>query len=169
MILASRGVHIDQLRLQRELPRSGPLDPSSRSDGTLIWGDPDQGFVGRASGGGSHGGYGVYTTPIKALAARYGVKLVSLNRRPPSLLYRRLAQGRPVLAWLGLSYGPYLRWRTPAGKVIVGNFGEHTVVLTGSRGDAVYLNDPLTGRRLTWNRRTFEAMWARLGSRALGA
>lgn len=168
MLLASRGVHVDQLRLQRALPRSGPLDPATRADGMLVWGDPDKGFVGRVAGGGTHGGYGVYTAPIKALAARYGLELTTLNREPPSVLYRLLRQGRPVLAWVGLSNGPYLRWRTSAGKVIVGNFGEHTVVLTGLRGDRVYLNDPLSGRRLVWTRGAFEAMWARLGSRALG-
>lgn len=168
MLLAARGVRVDQLVLQRELPRSGSLDPLEASDGSLRWGDPDKGFVGRAAGGGTRGGYGVYTAPIKTLAARHGVRLTTLNRRAPSLLYKRLAAGRPVMVWVGLSNGPYLRWRSPEGKTIVGNFGEHTVVLTGISGENLAVNDPLTGRRVVWDRSTFEVMWARLGSRALG-
>ena len=167
MLLAARGVRVDQLTLQRRLAKSGPADPVVRSDGLLVWGDPDKGFVGRVAGGGSHGGYGVYTAPIKALAARYGVRLRNLNRRPASALYARLRAGRAVLAWVGLSAGPYLRWRTPSGKTIVGNFGEHTVVLTAIDGDMLSLNDPLSGRRLSWSRQAFETSWARLGFRAL--
>lgn len=168
MLLVGGGVHVDQLVLQRELPRSGPLDPVTAADGSLRWGDPDRGFVGRSDGGGTHGGYGVYTAPIKALAARYGVTLETLNRRDPSVLYRRIASGRPVLAWVGLSNGPYLRWRSAAGKWIVGNFGEHTVVLTGIRGQSISVSDPLRGVRTVWSRSAFEMMWARLGRRALG-
>lgn len=167
MLLAARGVRVDQLTLQRRLVRSGPADPRVRPDGELVWGDPDQGFVGRVGGGGTHGGYGVYTAPIRSLAARYGVRLQSLNRRPPASVYARLRVHRPVMAWVGLSNGPYLRWRTPGGKTIVGNFGEHTVVLTALDGDTVSVNDPLSGKRLSWSRSVFETMWARLGSRAL--
>lgn len=168
MLLAARGVHVGQLVLQRELPQSGPLDPREAADGSLRWGDPDRGFVGRVAGGGTHGGYGVYTAPIKALAARNGVALSTLNGRAPSLLYARLAAGRPVMAWVGLSSGPYLRWRSPQGKTIVGNFGEHAVVLTGVSGSSLAVNDPLSGRRIVWSRSLFELMWARLGRRALG-
>lgn len=168
MLLAARGVHVNQLVLQGELPHSGPLDPLETADGSLSWGDPDQGFVGRVAGGGTRGGYGVYTAPIKALAARHGVVLTTLNRRAPSVLYKQLAAGRPVMVWVGLSNGPYLRWRSPEGKIIVGNFGEHTVVLTGISEENLAVNDPLTGRRVVWSRSVFEMMWARLGSRALG-
>lgn len=167
MLLAARGVRVNQLTLQRTLAKNGPADPRLGSNGLLVWGDPDRGFVGRAAGGGTHGGYGVYTAPIKALAARYGVRLRSLNRRLSSAIYGRLRQGRPVMVWVGLSAGPYLRWRTPAGKTIVGNFGEHTVVLTAIHGDMLSLNDPLSGRRLVWTQKVFETMWARLGFRAL--
>jgi uncharacterized protein YvpB len=72
------------------------------------------------------------------------------------------------MVWVGLSEGPYGRWRTPEGKTIGVNFGEHAVVLTGIRGKVVSLNDPLDGQRRTWTRAKFEHLWARLGRRALG-
>ena len=168
MLLAARGVQIHQLALQRALPRSGPLDPIFPTSGGLpIWGDPDRGFVGRANGGGARGGYGVYPPPIRALAARYGVELINLSGQSREAIYRRLSAGHPVMVWVGLSNGPYRVWRTAQGKPLRANFGEHTVVLTGLSGGSLTLNDPLSGKRTSWTRTSFERMWLRLGRRAL--
>jgi uncharacterized protein YvpB len=169
MLLTARGIRVPQLELQRQLPRSGPLDPGTAADGTMVWGDPSRGFVGRPEGGGVAGGYGVYERPISALARRRGARLRDLTRRPASSVYRTLLEGRPVMVWVGLSDGPYQSWRTPEGRDVTGNFGEHTVVLTGVRGDALRVNDPLVGQRAIWSRAQFEQMWARLGWRALAS
>ena len=167
MLLASVGVPVDQRTLQRLVRRSGPLDPIVSEDGTWIWGDPASGFVGRPEGGGTAGGFGVYQGPIRALAARYGVRLTDLSGRRASV-FAQLTRGRPVMAWIGLSRGPYRSWRTPQGKRITVNFGEHVVVLTRLRGDSISVNDPLTGSRLVWTRAQFLAKWRLLGRRALG-
>lgn len=166
MLVTVKRKRIDQLRLQRQLARSEPLDPGTEG-GRLVWGDPSRGFVGRPDGGGPAGGYGVYQQPIVALAGRHQVRLRDLSRRRPSAIYRRLLQGRPVMVWIGLSDGPFRTWTTPAGRTVTGNFGEHTVVLTGLSGQDLAVNDPLSGRRLTWSRSQFETMWQRLGRRAL--
>lgn len=168
MLLASAGVRVDQRVLQRQVAKSGPLDPIVGPDGTWTWGAPDQGFVGRVDGGGTAGGFGVYQGPIRRLAARHGVRLTDLSRVQVEAIVRRLRAGRPVLAWIGLSEGPYRRWRTPAGRPISVNFGEHTVVLTGIRGTEILVNDPLTGRRLEWSIAEFAERWGLLGRRALG-
>jgi len=167
MLLAARGKHADQLMLQRRLARSGPLDPRTDPDGTLLWGDPAEGFVGRPDGGGPAGGYGVYEGPIKRLAGRYGVDLTDLTGKSAGRIYRTLLKGRPVMAWVGLSDGPYRTWKTPRRRSVTGNFGEHTVVLTGTRDRDVTVNDPLSGRRIRWTRADFELMWKRLDRRAL--
>lgn len=168
MMLALKGKRTDQLTLQRQLPRSPPIDPHVDSGGT-VWGDPGAGFVGRPEGGGPAGGYGVYERPIRTLARRHGVALHDLSRRRARSVYRSLLSGRPVMAWVGLSDGPLRRWRTPGGRQVTGNLGEHTVVLTGVSSAAVEVNDPLSGRRLRWTRARFELMWRRLGRRALGS
>ena len=167
MLLAERGEPTDQLTLQRRLARSGSLDPRTSSDGTLLWGDPDVGFVGRPDGGGLAGGFGVYETPIRSLARRHGLELTDLTGGPARRVYGALLEGKAVIAWVGLSDGPYRTWETPKGRKIVGNFGEHTVVLTGTRDGDVSINDPLSGRRIRWSRADFELMWERLGRRAL--
>lgn len=165
MMLRMKGVAADQLRLQAQLPRSGPLDPALGGR-VPVWGDPDEGYVGRADGGGASGGYGVHQAPIQRLASRHGVSLAGVPADPRGL-YRRLFNGRAVMAWIGLSDGPFMTWRTPSGRQIRANFGEHTVVLTGVSGDSVFVNDPLSGQRLVWSRPQFETMWRRLGRRAL--
>lgn len=74
------------------------------------------------------------------------------------------------MVWIGLSDGPYGIWRSPGGKPIRVNFGEHTVVLNGMtrNGDLRVIN-PLRGTAEVWTRARFESAWALLGRRALGA
>jgi len=67
MLMAAKGRRIPQLRLQRQLPRSKPIDPLTE-DGRTVWGDPSRGFVGRPEGGGPAGGYGVYQRPVASLS-----------------------------------------------------------------------------------------------------
>ena len=169
ILLATRGVRADQNALQDELPRSGPLDPTGTGD-ARVWGDPELGYVGRTDGGGTAGGFGVFQRPVASVAARRGVRLEDLTRQSPSAVYDRLRRGRAVMVWVGLSEGPYGTWRSPEGRRVRVNFGEHTVVLTGMRADGrLSVSNPLEGTAETWTRATFEAMWERLDRRALAA
>jgi uncharacterized protein YvpB len=169
IVLAVVGHRVDQLRLQRELPRSGPLDPVG-SGPDRVWGDPDAGFVGRPDGGGAAGGFGVYQRPVAAVARRHGVQMEDLTGRAPATIYARLLSGRPVLAWVGLSAGSYDQWRSPNGRPITVNYGEHAIALVGVASDgSVAVVNPLTGARETWSRERFESASRLLGRRALAA
>ena len=169
MVLGYAGHPVDQLTLQRQVARAEPLDPTAAANGGEIWGDPDLGFVGRADGGGPAGGFGVYQQPVRALARRHGVAMADLTGSRPGRVYAALLAGRPVLAWVALSAGPYASWTSPAGRAIRVNYGEHAVVLAGVGPAGVRVNDPLSGERLTWSKAEFEQMWAGLGRRALAA
>lgn len=166
MLLATVGVKQDQRALQDEIAKARPLDPGTRPAGETVWGDPERGFVGRVDGGGPAGGFGVFPGPVAELASRWA-EPVNLSGREPGAIYRRLLGGDAVLAWVGLSDGPYETWRSPAGREVTVNFGEHTVVLTGIEGDRLYVNDPLDGQRKVWTKAQFEAMWALLDRRAV--
>ena len=168
MLLATRGIEQDQRELQGELRRDGPLDPRSAEDGTRIWGNPRVGFVGRPEGGGVAGGFGAYPRPVLALAERW-VDAVNLTGRRPQAIYRRLLAGHAVLAWIGLSDGPYESWRGPRGEVVTVNWGEHTVLLRGLAGDRLLVNDPLSGEKQLWSKTEFEERWALMGDRAISA
>ena len=166
MMLYFAGKRVNQLTLQDQVARSGPLDPEQGPEGE-IWGDPNLGFVGRADGGGLAGGFGVYQGPIAALSSRHGVPLQNLSHDSPHEIYRTLLLGRPVMVWVALSEGPYGSWHSPTGRDVNVNYGEHAVVLSGVSEDDVTVNDPLSGERLTWSKSQFEVMWESLGRRAL--
>jgi uncharacterized protein YvpB len=168
MLLAAAGVRAGQLELQERLARSGPLDPEPIAGSRLFrWGDPERGFVGRPAGGGTEGGFGVYEPPVRALAARYGVRLVDLRGRSFPALRAALLAGHPTLAWVGLAPGPYLSWLTPEGREITVNLNEHAVTLVGAGPGYVLVNNPLSGKRERWSNKLFSYRWKLLGQRAL--
>jgi len=167
ILLATVGVNVDQLTLQAEVRRDGPLDPRG-SGGSEVWGDPENGFVGRADGNGPAGGFGVYQGPIAALSLRHRRRLVDLTRASPASVYQRVLGGHAVMAWVGLADGPYGQWRTPTGKLVRVNFNEHAVVLSGvTASGRLQISNPLAGTSQLWSRQTFETRWNRLGRRAL--
>jgi len=166
MLLATVGIEESQRRLQKELRRDGPLDPRIALDGTKIWGDPEYGFVGRVEGGGTAGGFGVYERPLMELASRWA-EPVDLTGRDPATIFQHLLGGRAVLAWIGLSAGPYDVWRGPRGERVKVNYGEHTVLLRGLAGSSILVNDPLSGESQIWSRKEFKEKWNRLGRRAI--
>ena len=161
------GLQLDQRRIQRAFPTSGRLDPAPGPAGE-VWGDPDDGYVGRPDGGGARGGFGIYPGPVLRTARQLGLVLDDLTGVSPSAVYRRLLGGRAVMAWIGLSDGPYGTWISPEGRRIRVNFGEHTVVVHGLREDGLLLiSNPLVGTREMWTQAQFEARWRLLGRRAL--
>ena len=166
MLLASVGVDEGQGTLQEQVAKAKPLDPEIGPGGEQIWGDPNQGFVGRWDGGGPAGGFGVFEGPILDLAARFADP-VDLTEARPDAVYRRLLAGHAVMTWIGLSDGPYSTWTSPDGDKVTVNYGEHTVLLTGLAGDRVYVNDPIDGLKKVWSRDEFEQKWALLGQRAI--
>lgn len=168
-MLSALGRDVTQTQLQREIKRSAPLDPVTDSTG-MVWGDPDEGFVGRHDGGGVAGGFGVYPKPIAELANRYGVRLENLTKQPVQEIFSRVRRGLPVFVWIGLSDGPYGAWKSAGGRRIRVNWGEHTVLLTGvTENDQLRVMNPLEGTVEEWDRPTFEAKWSLLDRRALGA
>lgn len=167
ILLATKGVRVDQAVLQSEIPRSGPLDPQETGGGR-VWGDPERGYVGRPDGGGTAGGFGVFQKPVAEVASRHDVRLDDLTGEDPSTIYERLRAGRAVMTWVGLSDGPYGEWHSPEGRRVRVNFGEHTVVLTGIDADgSLRVSNPLEGTDERWTPETFELMWERLDRRAL--
>lgn len=167
ILLATAGKRVPQLQIQRALPTSGPLDPVAAGP-DRIWGDPELGFVGRADGGGTAGGFGVYEGPIITAAGRLGVPLEDLGGQEPRGIVQRVRSGEAVMVWVGLSDGPYGSWRSPTGRDVTVNFGEHAVVLTGVTADGrLQVINPLQGTREIWTPQQFSNGWRLLGRRAV--
>lgn len=169
VLAATLDRRLDQRVIQRAFPVSGPLDPVPGPTGDM-WGDPDKGYVGRPDGGGTRGGFGIYPRPVLRTAQRLGLALDDMSGASPAALYGRLLSGRAVMAWVGLSDGPYGTWTSPAGRRVRVNFGEHTLVVHGLRADGLLLiSNPLFGTRELWTKAEFEARWRLLGHRALSS
>jgi len=152
----------DQRRLQALLPVSAPLEPRSTPRG-LVWGDPEEGFVGNVRAG----GYGVYERPLLALAHAVGVDLVNLSGGPFVSLVDAVRSGRPVLAWVTLGASSPRSWRTTQGQVVRADRAEHAVVLVGWEPGLVAYLDPWDGTRKVEDLETFAARWRLLGQRAI--
>ncbi len=167
ILLATEGRRVPQLSLQAALPVSGTPDPVE-SSGVSVWGDPEQGYVGRPEGGGAAGGFGVYQRPIMDVADGFGVMLEDLSGGSVKEVVRTVREGRAVMVWIGLSDGPYGEWTSPDGNPVRVNFGEHTVVLNGITEDGrLRVVNPLEGTRELWTTDRFVAMWELLDRRAV--
>jgi uncharacterized protein YvpB len=152
----------DQRRLQDLLPISGPLKPRPTRRG-LVWGDPEEGFVGNVR----QGGYGVYEQPLLRLAHLVGTDLVDLSGSPFVRIVDAIRSGRPVMTWVTLGTSSPRSWRTARGQVIQADAAEHTVLLVGWQAGLVVYLDPWDGTRKVEDLATFAARWKKLGQRAM--
>ncbi len=151
-----------QLELQKQLPIARPYEPSTVG-GRMVWGDPEQGFVGDVRGG----GYGVYDRPLLALARRYDPGAENLTGASVAAVIRALRDGRPVVAWIQFGESVPWIWRTPTGRLIRANHAEHAVALTGWRHGLITYHNPWTGSVDAFTADSFASLWHTLGDRAI--
>ena len=112
--------------------------------------DPNSGFVGEPT---SNVGVGLYIYPQGLLATvrQYLPTAINLSGMSLPQLKAQLAKRHPVVVWVtGLD-----------------GFASHTVTMTGYQSNALFYNDPWTGRRETINNHDFETIWQQNGRRAL--
>jgi len=153
---------IGQRQLQRELPISRPYRPRIVA-GRMVWGDPEQGFVGDVRAG----GYGVYDKPLLTLARRYDPGAENLTGATVAAVVAALRAGRPVVAWVQLGPSAPWEWTSPTGRTIHANHAEHAITLTGWRNGTITYHDPWTGTAATFTTASFRSLWNTLGNRAI--
>jgi uncharacterized protein YvpB len=140
------------------------------ANGSVIWGDPDNGFVGKWDGVYLKDGYGVYNGPIAELALRNGMLHTTHGSDiAPHDLYQSVRQGFPSVVWV--PYALQVRgrgaWLTPGGKEIPYVVTEHAVVLAGIDATGVFYADPLQPKLQHADFDTFEAALSELQNRAV--
>ena len=169
MALATLGDPVSEDDLLGSLAR----DPTPRTvapDGSVTWGDPDQGFVGQWDGVFGRDGYGVYEGPIADLAHAQGFEgsTAQLNA-DPSELYAAVRNRYPVVVWM--PYAGQVRgrgaWTTPQGAEVDYVVTEHAVVLAGLSEEGVVYADPYTASLQSMDYAHFESALAELGNRAV--
>lgn len=153
---------VSQQRLQSMLPVSRPYRMQD-TDSLPVWGDPNLGFVGPATGG----GYGVYHGPLLHLAQRFDPGTTDLTHTSVDRVIDALRSGRPVVAWIQLGSSIPVTWKTPAGAIIHANWSEHAVTLTGWRPGTIIYNNPWTGTTEQFTITGFATVWNTLGDQAI--
>lgn len=143
MALATFGTQMSEDGILAAMPR----DTTSRKvvGDTVVWGDPDVGFVGKWDGTFLQDGYGVYEAPIADLAMSYGFQATRHGKNvDPKQLYASLRDGMPSIVWMpyGLTVKGRGSWQTPAGKKVPYVVTEHAVALAGIDERGVYYADP---------------------------
>jgi uncharacterized protein YvpB len=169
MALGALGVEVSETELLSNLARD-PTPRSVRPDGSVVWGDPDVGFVGSLDGTFALDGYGVYEAPIADLARREGFGgSTGLLGADPAELYATVRDGLPVVVWM--PYAGQVRgrgaWTTPGGTEVDYVQTEHAVVLAGLTEQGVVYADPYTGSLQPMGYADFESAMAELGNRAV--
>lgn len=167
MIMQYAGINIDKMTLAAGVKKESLT--YKEENGRIISGNPYEGFVGNIYGS----GYGVYHGPIVDLAKQYcgerAVDLTGLNFE--EVLYI-LQQGYPIWVITNATYNSlddsqFEIWHTPTGIVKI-TFKLHSVVITGSDQDKVYINDPQNvTKNIGINKENFKKAWEQMGNQAM--
>ena len=135
MLLAYAGITVDKMDLAAEIPYDEE--------------DPSLGFVGDPE---SWEGWTIYPEALAPALRQYLPSAAPLTEGDPNEIFAKLAEGHPVVVWLGGIYGLI----------------EHCVILTGYDADGFLYNDPLTEEKeARLDYAAFLQMWQDLGSMAL--
>ncbi len=157
MALEYKGISKTQDQILEQIGVSQPYK-SYYKDGTMIWGDPNLGFVGNVSGlfstpdAGMYGatGWGVNKDPIARVAQSYRPASEAFTGFTTKDVIRELDAGNPLVFWhVPDSYAAgSINYQTPEGKTIR-FFRNHVAVISGYKivdGSTFFLiSDPLYG------------------------
>ena len=168
MALGTIGVNVDEADILSRLS----VDPTPRQqqpDASVVWGDPDVGFVGSFDGVFARDGYGVYERPIADVALSLGVQTRHGRDIDPADVYNAASQGQPVVVWVpyGLTVHGRGQWSTTDGKLVPFVVTEHCVVLAVVTDTGVVYADPWDAAFKSADYATFEAAFAEIGNRAV--
>jgi uncharacterized protein YvpB len=170
MLLSFLQHPVDKLDLAWMLPKD-ETPAEVDEDGTiLVWGDPDQGFVGSIYG--DDLGYGVYVKPLAhVLEQVYEPGALDLSGRDFNEIEKTVAEGKPVIIWNIASFEPsdaWVTWKTPEGKQVEATFQEHCVLMVGFDNDYVYVNNPFEEIQAQQvPKGSFIEAWEQMGRKAL--
>lgn len=170
MIMKYAGVDVDKMELAEKIKKE--TTPYTKQGGKIQCGDPYKGFVGDMYNKNAFG-YGVYHEPIAELAREYlGNKVVDLTDLEFEDVLCILEKGYPIWIITNAEYRPlddsqFEIWYTPTGIVKI-TYRLHAVVITGVKGDKIYINDPLSNfKNKEVNKEEFRAAWEQMGNQAI--
>ena len=170
MLMKYSGVDVGKMELAKKIKKE--TTPYTKQNGKIKCGDPYKGFVGDMYNRNCFG-YGVYHEPIAELAREYfGNRVADLTELEFEDILCILERGYPIWIIANSEYRPlddnqFEIWYTPTGIVKI-TYRLHAVVITGFKGDKIYINDPLSGyKNKELNREQLKAAWEQMGNQAI--
>lgn len=140
-----------------------------RSNGRLLGGDPELGFIGNPYV--KEGSFGVFAKPMVDVIDRYlPGRGVDLTGSTLSGLLTLIDQGHPVAAWVSNKLEmpkENARWHTAAGKQVIWRSPEHVMAIIGYNDQQIIVNDGADGTVRHYPRDQFEAVYNAMGRHAL--
>lgn len=170
MIMNYSGQKISKVELAEKIQKE--TTPYSRTGNRIYCGNPYKGFVGSIYNM-SQFGYGVYHEPIAELARQYfGERVIDLTGVNFEEVEYFLKKGYPVWIITNSTFSPlddsmFEIWHTSTGIVKI-TYKLHSVVITGTDDNNVYINDPFTSsKNNAHSKQQFIKAWEQMGNQAV--
>lgn len=166
MLLSWGGCDVSKFEVVDKLPKG---DKVSLIDDVLRGANPNEEFVGDPYS--DEGSFGVFEGPIlETIDTFMPGKGINLMGQSFEMLLDNVRSGKPVMAWTTIEQRQTFHsatWMDDAGNEIRWHRYEHAVVITGTDGANIIVNDPYTGKEEYYNRELFERNWTSMGKRAV--
>lgn len=161
MMMQYAGINADKMALAQNIKKDETPLIMDNYGNTVIWGNPNDGFVGDITG--KQKGFGVYPKPMIQLMEKYMPgRTLNLTGYSFEALTDSIKQGRPVIVWVTIDFqypDKYEEW-SKNGVLIRATFDEHAVLLTGFDENNCYINNPYNGiKNQAVSKSTFIEIW----------
>lgn len=168
MLLQFSGLAKTKMELAAEMPKDETPIVWGAGGSIEYWGHPNTGFVGDVTR--KRKGFGIYHAGLFPLLNKYIPSAVDLTGQSFDAYEKQIAAGVPVVVWTTIYYtvpDNWVTWNSPLGPIKT-TFSEHAVLLVGYDENAVYLNDPLSGKqKVKVDKAQFLASWEAMGKQGL--
>lgn len=168
MLFQFYGIDKNKMELANEMKYDPTPVKMNANGGIVSWGNPNTGYVGDPTG--KSRGFGIYHGALAELMNTYIPTGIDMTGSAFEELQRQISAGIPVVVWTTIDFNVpdrWVVWETPLGPIET-TFMEHSVLLVGYDENAVYVNDPWTGKaNLQIEKNRFLATWDAMGKQAL--
>lgn len=141
-----------------------------RAKGNLYGPDPNKVFIGNPF---TNNSYGCFATPIVNAINRNSRDCTAkkiTNRSLEELCTEYIDNDKPLLIWATMSMKESSagnKWYLEDGITFTWTAGEHCLVLVGYNNDYYFLNDPMSGSTVAYQKNIVERRFSELGKQAI--